>query len=331
VDEEVGLTGALHTEPELFTWTVLINLDTEDLGEITISSAWWARMDITLPIVRISASLPQYTVKLDGLVWGHSGAEIHHPRWNAHRIVQELLLEYTWELEVATIFWWSADNAIPAISNALVWVDNRKKFEEFCTSFLKSYRAELEHSDLKINLTKESTSQPVIAYPKEFLHRLATLPLGIQSLSKKIEGLTQTSLSRWILNTTDSEIQYSGALRSSIWSELEELIITCQNHIWELWTASVRGKYPWRQQDPSSELVTKTHAIYEEVLWSKVKILAVHAWLECGAIVWSFDKKIDAISFGPTIKDPHSPDERCEVRSIEITYEVLKRLLSELE
>jgi dipeptidase D len=328
VDEEVGLTWALHTQPELFSWTRLINLDTEDLWEITISSAWGSRMDIVLPIVKISPTLTQYSIELTGLIWGHSGAEIHHPRWNAHRLLQELLLTYDGNLELVSLHGWSADNAIPASSQAIVGIDNKEKFEEHTTVFVSKYRDSLDHHDLTVAIKQlAKQEQPVIAYWKEFIHRLFTLPNGVQSISEKIEWLTQTSLSRWILRTHEDSIHYSWALRSSIMDELDALIEQCQTHIGSLGEATIRWKYPWRQQDPESELVKLTRNLYKQVYDGDIHVLAVHAWLECWAIVWAFDRPIDAVSFGPTIQDPHSPDERCEVKSIDITYEVLKGLV----
>jgi dipeptidase D len=330
VDEEVWLTGAMHTQPELFEWTVLINLDTEELGEICISSAGGARMDISLPIVRVPATLPQYTLQLHGLIGGHSGTEIHKYRGNAHRILQQILLWYDKNLEVVSLTWWYADNAIPATSQAVIWVKDHKDFTAYIKASLTKLKSMKNYSWLIIEVLSTQDSQPVIAYWKEFVHTLATLPLWVQSISQKIEGLIQTSLSRGIITTSDSEINVSWALRSSVKKELDELIVKCQTHIWSLWSAVTRGKYPWWQQDPASDLVMTTHRIYEELLGVDVEIKAVHAGLECGAIVWSFERQIDTVSFGPTILDAHSPDERCEVKSIEITYEVLKRVLVEI-
>lgn len=330
IDEEVGLTGAMHTQPELFEWTVLINLDTEELGEICISSAWGARMDISLPIMRIPATLPQYTLTLHGLMGGHSGTEIHTYRGNAHRILQEVLLWYDKKLEVVSLTWWYADNAIPATSEAVIWVEEHKHFTAYIKESVKKLQRLENHLWLVIEIASTKESQPVIAYWKEFIHKLATLPVWVQSISEMIEGLVQTSLSRGIIATNNDTIEVSWALRSSVWEELDALIIKCKNHIWSLWSAVTRSIYPWWQQDPASNLVMTTHRIYEELLGVDVEIKAVHAGLECGAIVWSFDRHIDTVSFGPTILDAHSPDERCEVKSIEVTYEVLKRVLVEI-
>lgn len=329
VDEEVWLTGALHTQPELFEGTSLINLDTEELWEICISSAWWCRLDIQLPVVRIDATLPQYEITLAWLVGWHSGTEIDKQRGNAHRILHTLLSKYDEALEIISLSWWFADNAIPATSKATVGFANKKHFSEFIQRQCTLLKKQVNHESIDIRIEPVPSHEPVIAYRKEYIHRITTLPIGIQVMSQEISNFVQTSLNRWIIQTTNENILLSGMLRSSNETELQTLIDDCKKHIRELWTATVRNRNPWWEQDPNSTLVTTAQAIYQNVLWSRghVEVKWVHAWLECGAIVANFDRDIDSISFGPTIRDAHSPDEKCRVESIWITYELLKQLL----
>ena len=328
VDEEEWLNGALDLDPSIISWKLLINLDTEDLGEICISSAGGWRIDVTHTLHTDVAKYDQYKFSLTWFVWWHSWVDIDKNRWNAIYEYIKLIVLYTDTLEVSSISGWVADNAIPWYCTWVIWIKDREVFESYITSKINELQEKFENKDIWYTLEASTKKQEVITNILPVLEKIIEVDTWVQSMSTSISWLVQTSKNLGILSIKDKKLQCTYAPRSSDMPEHKQNILTIKEMYESIWcTVTSRSIYPWRQQDPNDPLVLHTKKRYEQVYWSDVEIVAYHAWLECGALVEKMWPWAQAVSFGPTILDPHSPSERCHLPSVKICCDTLDLML----
>lgn len=325
VDEETGLTGAFKLKRDLLKGKLLLNLDSEDEGTFTIGCAGGADSEILLPVERKKKKARNViAVKITGLKGGHSGLDINLGRGNALKILARILSQAQGEhkVELLSFNGGSKRNAIPREARALVGVEpgeQRTLFNQLKKSFeVIKFEYKVTEPEMTLSVQKSSETGYPLAVQSQMwlLNLLLTLPHGVISMHPEIPGLVETSTNLAIVNTEEKIIKIICNSRSSVKSALEfvRLVIKACSSLAEAKINQPEG-YPSWTPDLQSPLLHKMVDIYKNLFQKEPEVKAVHAGLECGIIGEKYSG-MDMISFGPTIKNPHSPDERVHVDSV---------------
>ena len=336
VDEETGLTGAFAVEKGFFSGRYLLNVDSETIGKITISSAGGGGTDFTLPVKFENKQNHQgFLIEISGLQGGHSGVDINLPRLNAIKIGIDAILEIQDMILISQIVGGSVHNAIPRDCKIHISVDNNNakqvskhlnQWKKNTLTIAKASEPNVKIKIKKINVTKAISSENT----KAVLNLLNDIKHGPLTFSKEITGLVQTSSNLAVIETTNSMIKFHVSTRSSVNMELElvrkELLEIAKNYGVEV----IQDKaYPGWKPNPNSKFVKVVKKSYEEVIGEKVELEAIHAGLECGLFV-ALDPELDVTSIGPNIDNAHSPDEIVEIESVEIIWNVVKKIIENM-
>ncbi|HSM09464.1 MAG TPA: aminoacyl-histidine dipeptidase [Gemmatimonadota bacterium] len=337
VDEETGLSGARALSNELLDGRLLINLDSEEEGTVTIGCAGGG--DSTLHLRIREASAPDgvaLTVSVAGLKGGHSGVDIHLQRGNAIRVLVRALRAAAdaTGLRVAAISGGNARNAIPREASAMLFLGEPSE-EAACRSVIEESftvaTRELARSDPEMRFEVATVEAPDAAWDDDSTRRaldlLNALPHGVMAMSLDLPGLVETSVNLAVVRPEDGRLFVRVHSRSSMEGSLEVLRRRIRS-IGELAGAEVSEgpAYPAWQPDVESRLLDLIRAAYEQVIGEPPEIGAMHAGLECGIIGEKYEG-MDMVSFGPQIEFPHSPDERVRIGSVAPFYDVLCRTL----
>jgi dipeptidase D len=338
IDEETGMTGAQGLQGGLLDASIMLNLDTEDDDELTIGCA--GGIDVTAEGSYNQQMLPAgyaaFEVNLKGLTGGHSGMDIALGRANANKLMNRFLYELNTEVELAihSIDGGGLRNAIPRESKAVIGVleGEVSALHEFVGVFNAVLQSEYQTTDPDAALTIEPTQEIGAVLDKEFQARLLkaiySCPHGIYRMSPDIAGLVQTSNNIARVLVADDKFQILCLCRSSSDSEkLDE--VNAIASAFELIGAKVStdGSYPGWEPKPEASIVKIMSELYEELHGEKAHVSAVHAGLECGILGTNYPE-MEMISFGPNIRGAHSPDEKCQISSVEKFW---KYLLTTLE
>ena len=326
IDEETGMTGAKGLKEGWLTAPYLLNLDTEEDDELTIGCAGGLDTLITAdlsPIEAIPSEFQTYALEVKGLFGGHSGTDIHLGRGNANKILFRILnalLAHS-EVYLTEVDGGSLRNAIPREAKCVFSFSSFHK-----EALLKSIeeweaRLKLEYSatdpSLQLVLTEVGSTVNSISHTQSRALIKAVMACfnGIFRMSPSVAGLVETSsnLARIILK--DGQLDVQGLQRSSVDSAKYEVSANFSAPF-ELIGAQVvqEGEYPGWIPDPNSDLVSTMHTLYRKMFNEEPKVLACHAGLECGLIGKSMPNT-QMISFGPTIRNAHSPDECAQISS----------------
>ncbi|RLF31136.1 MAG: cytosol nonspecific dipeptidase [Thermoplasmata archaeon] len=340
VDEETGLTGAFAIQPGFLKGRIMLNLDSEDFGIITIGSAGGGGSKIELPVrtQKNQEGLKPFIVKVTGLRGGHSGVDIHEQRGNAIKILARLLWKamQNYELLVSDIRGGDKHNAIPREATAVVLV-NEKEVSKFVSSLqneAKDITNEIKTIDPNFTLKIEETKKPEEILDKESTFKLVnllySLPHGVDRMSYDVPGLVETStnLAKTSIEKDRAVIEMSS--RSATKSELEDM----RGRIKAI--ASLAGAkttedepYPGWKPNLDSRILALAKKVFREMYRKEPKVEAIHAGLECGIIGEKFPG-MDMISIGPTIKYPHSPDEQVEISTVDKFYKYVLKILENI-
>jgi len=340
VEEETGLTGATQIKSDFLKGKILLNLDSEDEGEFTIGCAGGADTQIFLPLSRKSASDGiLYIVKISGLKGGHSGIDIKLGRVNAIKSMARVLWQVNKSVPFQLVGFEGGNlrNAIPRESTALILLDesktdafsdaSRKVFD-----FIKNeYKAIDPNAAISIDRSNLDHEAPLDEKSQQALINLLFLiPHGIIAMHPEIKGLVETSTNLAVIHTHKDKAEIICSTRSSIASALEALrdVLSAQG---KTSGAEViqEERYPGWKPDLDSPLLKTMKTIYQDTFDKKPNVAAIHAGLECGIIGEKFEG-MDMISFGPTIKSPHSPDEKVEIPTVEKFWAFLTKVLEDL-
>lgn len=332
VDEETGLTGANKIQKGFLAGKMLLNLDSEDEGTFTIGCAGGADSTLILPLERKkSASKNLYRLHVSGFRGGHSGIDINQGRGNAIKLLARVLdqAQAAAKFEVIGIEGGSKHNAIPREAVAVLAcppVQVRTMTTAVKKAFDKikiEYKAvepgaayALEAADGKdFALTRDSQ--------RALLDFLIALPHGVVAMHPEIAGLTETSTNLAIVRTHKNEFEVLCSTRSSVASALEATrdIIKSVCALAGA-KAEFRNGYPGWMPNLDSPLLKKLKEIYRRTFGKEAEVVAIHAGLECGIIGEKFPG-MDMISFGPTMKNPHSPEEHVNIGSVEKFWKFL--------
>ncbi|MCM1048107.1 MAG: aminoacyl-histidine dipeptidase [Clostridiales bacterium] len=340
-DEEIGMLGAAAIDCSSLRSRIMLNLDSEEEGYLLVSCAGGIRVNASLPLEKEETVGILVDIKLSGLMGGHSGVEIDKGRANACKLLGRTLykLNNNYTFRLVSLNGGLMDNAIPREASAQILFSKDTDItalEKTLRELVKIYNAEYKLTDSEIKLdicdkgaasilamTADSTAKAITA--------LVSLPNGIQRMSSNIKGLVQTSLNLGILSTTDTDVRYSFAVRSSVESEKDELVERIKCLIEEMGgNISCSGAYPaweYREDSPLRKLMIN---IYEEQYGEKPIVQAMHAGVECGLLSGKL-KGLDCVSFGPDIQGAHTPQEALSADSTLRTWNYLLEILRRLK
>jgi len=339
IDEETGLTGAAEFPGGLLKSKYFLNLDNEETGTLCIGCAGGVtskhKRKVTLKVPTANSA---YRVKISGLKGGHSGVDIHQGRGNAIRIlgrVTQLLLGKL-PVDVAEFKGGSAQNAIPREASATVVLDSAKESElkKLVATAEEDGRADLGGFDPGLQITVEKASKPEKVIDRGDAQRtsdlLAGIPHGILAMSPDIPGLVQTSTNLAIVTTNDDVIEITTSQRSAIASSKNgaaDMVATVARLAG--FESEQNTGYPGWKPDPHSDIVRVLQRAHKKVFGDEGKLIAMHAGLECGVIGEKYPG-MQMISFGPTIVDPHSPNERVQISTVDTFWKLLRTALEEV-
>ena len=338
VDEETGLTGANALQPGFLSGKTLINLDSEDEGKIYIGCAGGVKTSIeyTSQWGNISSGV-YYNLEISGLKGGHSGDDIEKGRGNAIKILTGLLSESMehFTLRILNIEGGNLHNAIPREASAIVNIPEPEKnrFFQHVDMYFERIQKELGENDpeFRLHVTDYQPNNPLCLHPemaKGMIEALHACPNGVIAMSEKIKDLVETSLNiASIKRDKNNNFQIVISQRSSNDLAIKELARKVKN-LFEITGAKVEvgDGYPGWEPNLDSPILKIAQSTYESLFKRKPEVKAIHAGLECGLFLAKFPE-LDMISIGPTIRSPHSPDEKLEISTVDKTYQYLKEIL----
>ena len=333
IDEETGMTGAFELEKGILEGEILLNLDTEDDDEFSIGCAGGIDTNTSklYKQEKISGGIG-FEIIVKGLKGGHSGMDIHLERGNANKIMNRILaLALNYNLQLSQIDGGSLRNAIPRESVAKIVVDS-KDFLNQLDDLAAEIKSEFFKSEpnliIEVNNIDSITHGLSKIDSNEVVNAIYSVFNGVFKMSQSIDGLVETSssLARVILN--EGSFITQSLQRSSVESSKLDIAKTIGASFLNI-GAEVEhsGSYPGWAPNTESEILDIMVSLYKDMFDSDPKVQACHAGLECGILNERYPG-LDMISFGPTIKNPHSPDEKVHIASVQkfwsLFVEVLK-------
>lgn len=339
IDEETGLTGASEFAPGILKSKYYLNLDSEEIGTLCIGCAGgvntYARRKVTLLAPSADSA---FRIKVSGLHGGHSGVDINQGRGNALRIIGGLLQDILDRLpaQLADIHGGSAHNAIPREAIAVITLPASREndLKSLVASAEAAYKTELGAFDPGLQITATKTDKPAkvmdAAEAKSTAALLVSLPHGILFMSPDVPGLVQTSTNIATITTKGDLVTVVTSQRSAIATSKDaaaRMVATVARLAG--FEVEHEGSYPGWKPEPHSDLVRKLQSAHEKLFGQPAKLVAMHAGLECGVIGEKYPG-MQMISFGPTIVNPHSPNERVQISTVQDFWKYLNLVLESL-
>jgi len=336
IDEETGMTGAMGLQGGYLDGEILLNLDTEDDDEIGVGCAGGVDVTATKKYSQetISSNATAYKITVKGLQGGHSGMDIIKGFGNANKMMNRILYALTDTISIAEIDGGSLRNAIPRESNAIITTNDtlafRSAFDKVVSEIQNEYKT--VENDLEIITTEVENPSSVLSSSDQnsLINSLYSAHNGVFRMSPDIKDLVETSNNIARVIVKDGAIKIGCLTRSSVESGKWDMAFTLKS-TFELGGFSVEfgGSYPGWKPNPDSKILEVMRNLYERMFNEKPNILACHAGLECGLLGTHYPE-MDMISFGPTIKGAHSPDERASISSTQKYWKYLLETLKNI-
>lgn len=340
IDEETGMTGAMGLKGGLLTGEILLNLDTEEDDEIDIGCA--GGIDVTATRGYNEEDVPEnsvgYTITVSGLNGGHSGMDIDKGLGNANKIMNRLLFDSfeNFGLQIAEINGGSLRNAIPRESTAKVIISEifDEAFVFDMQEVINDIKFEYKTTEPNLKITIEKGDLPAkimdLGVQEGLIRAIYAAHNGVYRMSADMENLVETSNNIARVIVKDGELHIGCLTRSSVESSKFDLANALRS-TFELIGCEVTlsGSYPGWTPNVSSEILEVLKAIYEKQNGAKPHVVACHAGLECGILGTNYPE-MDMISFGPTIKGAHSPDERASIKSAQKYWKFVLEILQNI-
>lgn len=327
IDEETGMTGAFELQPGLLHGDILLNLDSEDEGELYFGCAGGIDGNFTFTFnkEKPGADTVALRVNVSGLKGGHSGLDIPLGRGNSCKILTRLVWHGVKDhnLKVSYMEAGNMRNAIPREGYAIVTVPKSEK-DKYCkciNELAETIKAELSATEPNLAISAAETQMPEFVMDTDSQNRILraiyACPNGVIRMSDAMAGLVETSTNTSIISTIDNTVVIRCLLRSSVNSAKSDLAVM-MGSVFELAGAEVvfEGEYPGWKPNPESPILKAMQHVYNNRFGKVPEIKAIHAGLECG-LLGAVYPNWDMISFGPTIRSPHSPDEKVNIPSVE--------------
>jgi len=343
IDEEVGMDGANGLEKGFLQGSLMLNLDTEDDGELCIGCAGGRDVNVSFrykPVTEIEKGDIAFKVSLRGLKGGHSGVQIHLGRANANKLMNRFLKEVVsnYEARIASIQGGSLRNAIPRESFVVLTIPEQLSDDllDLVAEYEELFRNDFIGIEEGISFKVERTELPKSLIPEQvqddLINAVEGCPNGVISYLADFPGVVESSLNLALVESSEDGIDVKLLVRSSSESR-KDWVCSSVESLFMLAGARVvfDGDYPGWQPNAQSELLNTMERIYLEKFNQRPKVMVIHAGLECGIIQSNVEQKLDIVSFGPTITGAHSPDEAVKIDTVERSYDYLVSILSQLK
>lgn len=337
IDEETGMTGALGLKPGQLTGQILLNLDTEEDDEIDIGCAGGIDVTISQNYPTEPANGQTVRIEVKGLQGGHSGMDIHKGFGNANIILGRILYKAlkNENAQLISIDGGSLRNAIPREAVALISVRNSGEFIENVTEGIKKEILEefaSIESGLQINIENSTSSDKALSQEdsKKIILVLKSLHNGVYRMSPDVQDLVESSNNVARVELKEGGLKILNLSRSSVDSSKDSVAEQLKS-VSELAGMNVKfsGSYPGWKPKPGSEIVQMMEKIYTEKFSEKPHVVACHAGLECGIIGANYPE-MEMVSYGPTIRGAHSPDEKANISSTQKFWSFTKDILANI-
>jgi dipeptidase D len=337
VNEEKGMVGAQNLKPRLLKGKILINLDSEDEGELYVGCAGGLDATFTFKYTEQQVLTGEtYKISVTGLKGGHSGIDIPLGRGNANKLLFRVLKAVANDVQLSHIEGGDARNAIPRDSFAVVVVPSDKVLAiSSAIADIESFiKVELQKTEPNLQIRFERTESAATIIEKDvqmrLIHAINACPNAVIRMSDVFPGLVETSTNLAIVKSGNGEIIISCLIRSSVDSAKEDLA-SMEESVFTLAGAKsvFSGNYPGWNPNPDSPVLSKMKRIYRDMYGKAPEVKAIHAGLECG-LLGGIYPDWDMISCGPTIRYPHSPDEKVNIESVEKWWNFLTVTLENL-
>ncbi|MBE3121515.1 MAG: aminoacyl-histidine dipeptidase [Thermoplasmata archaeon] len=337
VDEETGLTGAFAMKSDMLTGKIMLNLDSEDFGVLTVGCAGGGDSMIELPVKMqpVNGGRENIVIKVSGLRGGHSGVDIHEQRGNAIKLLTRMLWKASqkYEFYLFDIKGGDKHNAIPREAYAKVSLEknNKNGFVTELKAEEKNILDEIKPIDPKFKVDVVSCEPTKTSLDKtsqmKLLNLLHGLPHGVHQMNYDIKTLVNTSTNLATVSVKENTVVIGMSSRSPMKSALQDMRDRIKA-IALLSGAKVSEgtPYPGWKPDLQSKILALSKKIFKDMFKEEPKIEAIHAGLECGIIGEKFPG-MDMISIGPTLKNPHSPEEQLHISTVAKFYRYLLKIL----
>ncbi|MBO6287538.1 MAG: aminoacyl-histidine dipeptidase [Prevotella sp.] len=340
-DEETGLTGAMGMKPGFMTGDMLINLDSEDEGQIFVSCAGGRNTTATFHFEREKAPADMFFLKvsLKGLVGGHSGDDINKKRANALKVLARFayMVQEKYGLRLACFNAGKLHNAIPRDGMIVFAVPADKKenvradWNVFTAAVEEEYHV-TEHSMQFAMESAEAADVLPLDVSTRLIQALQAADNGVFAMcqDEEIAWLVETSNNMASVETKEKEVVVISSQRSNVMSALDNQAATIKA-VFQLAGADVvQGDgYPAWKMNPNSALTKITVDTYKKLFGKDPKVLGIHAGLECGLFSEKYPN-LDMVSFGPTLRGVHSPDERLHIPTVQMVWDHLMEILKNI-
>ncbi|MDE5418783.1 aminoacyl-histidine dipeptidase [Labilibaculum sp. DW002] len=339
-DEETGMTGAFGLQPGVLDGDILLNMDSEDEGELYVGCAGGIDANVTFKnkLTDTPKETAAFKLNMKGLKGGHSGMEIILGRGNSNKLLFRFLKHAAknFGLRLSSVDGGSLRNAIPRESFAVVTIPERytEKFLAGVAEYEAIYKAELSAVEPDLAFFAEPTEAPKTVFKnksqKNLIDAIYACPNGVIRMSDAMPGLVETSNNLARVYSDDKKIIIQSLMRSSVNSAKEDLAEMLTS-VFTLAGAKIvlEGEYPGWKPNMDSPILKTMQEVYNNKYGKIPEIKAIHAGLECGLLGANYPHW-DMISFGPTIRFPHSPDEKVKIDTVQkfwdFTVETLKNV-----
>ncbi len=336
-DEETCMYGVNHLASDTLKGDILLNIDNETMGEFVIGSAGGINITATMQYQEVETDPEDIAVKIriEGLRGGHSGLEINEGRANANKLMARLVRQAIEDDDARLATWTGGNmrNAIPRTAEVVLTlpkenVDDLKELAKYC---LDTYRAEYRGVEQDITMIVEETALPQKQVPQEIQDNLVSAIIachnGVLRFIPSIPTVVETSSNLAIINIGSGKAEVLILARSSCDTQLEfvQEMMQCTFGMIGM-KVEFGGQYGSWQPNFDSPIVAKMVQVYKDIFDEEAKVEVCHAGLEC-SLIGAVYPNMDLVSFGPTLRSPHTPDERCNISSVEKFWVFLKALL----
>ena len=340
IDEEAGMTGAFGLEAGWLDGDILINTDSEQEGEVYMGCAGGIDGNATFPLTfeHVPSDYKAFNLSISGLKGGHSGVDIHTGRANANKLLVRFLLEASNEFDIGLteLNGGSLRNAIPREANAsfVIAKDKVEPLKIALAGYLATIRANLGAIETDIEMLLISPEDFDQCWTKAtqaaILRALNACPNGVMRMSDDIEGIVETSLNLGVIRTRGKKFSAMTLIRSLHDDGRLETQRTVQS-VFELAGASITfsGAYPGWKPNTDSAIMQTVRDTYQSIFNKVPAVMVIHAGLECGLFKSAYPHW-DMVSIGPTINFPHSPDEKIEIASVALYWQLLVAVLANI-
>ena len=340
IDEETGMTGAFGLKPGLLEGDILVNMDSEDEGEMYVGCAGGIDINAMKDYQEepTPTDLKAFKVQLKGLKGGHSGMDIPLGRANANKLMFRFLMQAESDFGIRLSEAGGGDlrNAIPRESHAVVAVaaDKVEAFKKFVNNYHIIYSKEFAETEPDLSFTMDQVDLPSKVAEADEQYKLIravfATPHGVERMSSSMPGLVETSNNLAVVELKDGKFAARCLTRSSVDSAKEATAwkIAAIYHLVDA-KVSLEGAYPGWKPNMDSPVLKTSIEVYEKKFGKTPEIKAIHAGLECGLLGGVYPQ-LDMISFGPTIRFPHSPDEKVNIETVDKFWKFLVALLEDV-